>query len=137
MIANPVNPVRRAFRRYLFEFGASMAAYVVVICIRHWLLFGPMREAGEEWRTAVALLPFIPTVFVFAAVVRLLRRTDELYRRICIDSLAIAGGATALLAITYGLIESDQFPHLSAWWTYVTFMMAWLVAQFFVRRQYQ
>ena len=35
-----------------------------------------------------------------------------------------------------GLIESDRFPHLSAWWTWFTFSTAWLVAAFFVRRQY-
>jgi hypothetical protein len=96
-----------------------------------------MLHASERWQIVVALLPFIPVVFLFAAVVRLLRGTDELYRRIIVESLAIAGGATALLAVTYGLIESDHFPHLSAWWTYSTFMVAWLIAQFFVRRQYR
>ena len=137
MVANTVNPVKRACRRYILEFGASMTAYVAVVWVRNWLLYRPMHHASERWQIAVALLPFIPVVFVFAAVVRLLRGTDELYRRIIVDSLAIAGGATALLAVTYGLIESDHFPHLSAWWTYSTFMVAWIVAQFFVRRRYR
>jgi hypothetical protein len=137
MVVNTSNPVKRAYRRYRLEFGASMVAYVAVMFVRNWLLYGPMRHVGEYWQIVIALLPFLPMVFVFAAVVRLLRKTDELYRRICLDSLAIAGGATALLAVTYGLIESDHFPHLSAWWTYITFMVAWLIAQFFVRRQYR
>ena len=39
--------------------------------------------------------------------------------------------------MTYGLIEGGRFPHLSAWWTYVTFMAAWLIATLVVRRRYQ
>jgi len=132
-----VNPVKRAARRYFIEFGLAMAVYVVVIFLSRWLLHGPMRHASEAWQIAIALLPMIPVLGVFAAVVRLLRRTDELSRQICVDSLALAGGATALLAVTYGLIEGGRLPPLSAWWTYVTFMTAWLVATFFVRRRYQ
>jgi hypothetical protein len=137
MLGNTVNPVERVMRRYYVEFAAAMAAYVAVILLRHWLLHGPMRQADARWQLPVALLPLIPTLFVFAAIVRLVRRTDELFRRICIESLALAGGATALAAVTYGLIEGGQLPRLSAWWTYATFMVAWLVAISFVRRQYR
>src|SRR5580692_9831432 len=122
MAVKMINPVKRVARRYYIEFGVSMAAYVAVIFVRHWLLHGPMRHANHRWQIAIALLPVIPIIFVFAAIVRLVRGTDELYRRVCVDSLALAGGATALIAVTYGLIEGDYFPHLSAWWTYATFM---------------
>lgn len=137
MTSDAINPVKRAYRRYVIEFSASMVGYAGIMLLRNWLLAGLMRDAPQAWQLAVALTPFIPAVFIFAAIVRLVRATDELYRRICIDSLAIAGGATALLALTYGLIESDRFPHLSAWWTYAAFMVAWLIAQLFVRRQYR
>jgi hypothetical protein len=137
MVENAINPVRRAVRRYFVEFGISMAAYMATIFFSRWLLRGPMRHADELSQIAVALLPVIPFALVFAAIVRIVLRTDELNRRIYIESLALAGGATALLAVTYGLIEGDRFPHPSAWWTYVTFMIVWLVASFFVRRRYQ
>ena len=131
------NPVTRATRRYFLEFWISMTAYVAVMWLSRWLLHGRMRGASEAQQIAIALLPVIPTILLFAAIVRLVRRTDEFLRQVCVDSLAIAGGATALLAVTYGLIEGERFPHLSAWWTYVTFMVAWLVASWFVRRRYQ
>jgi hypothetical protein len=134
---NIVNPVKRATRRYFIEFGVSMAAYVVVIFVSRWLLRGPLQHASDGWQIAIALLPIVPTLFVFAAIVRVLRGIDELSRQVCVDSLAIAGGATALMAVTYGLIEGGRFPYLSAWWTYTTFMTAWLVATFFVRRRYR
>jgi hypothetical protein len=132
-----MNPVKRVRRRYAVEFAISMLAYLGVMAIRNRLLHGPLRHADKSWQIVIALLPLLPTCFVFTALVRLLRGTDELCRRVCVDSLALAGGATALIAITWGLIEGDFLPHLSAWWTYATFMVSWMVAAFFVRRRYQ
>lgn len=131
------NPVTTAWRRYSIEFAVAMVGYVAVMLLRNRLLHGPMRNASEPAQLAVALLPIVPTAFVFAAIVKLVRDTDELLRRIAIESLALAGGATALLAVTYGLIEGERLPRLSAWWTYITFMVAWIIAWLFVRRRYQ
>ena len=110
---------------------------MVVMAASRNLLHGRLRDASDGWQIAVAVMPIIPTLFMFIAIVRLIRRTDEFHRQVCVDSLAIAGGATALLAVTYGLIEGGRFPHLSAWWTYSTFMIAWLIASFFVQRRYR
>jgi hypothetical protein len=96
-----------------------------------------MRGVSNSWQLAIALSPLVPVVFVFIATVRCVLGMDEMMRRICVNSLAIAGGATALLSVTYGLIEGDSLPKLSAWWTYTTFMVAWLIASFFVRRRYR
>ena len=43
----------------------------------------------------------------------------------------------ALLAITYGFLETVGLPHLSAWFTYAAVMLAWIVAQPFVARRYR
>lgn len=132
-----VNPVSRAKRRYFVEFSVSITAYALAIAARHWLLQGPLEHAEKGWQIASALLPIIPAVFLFAAIVRWVRDADELYRRVCVDALAVAGGVTALLALTYGLIEGEHFPRVSAWWTYGAFMFAWFVAAFFVQRRYR
>jgi len=132
-----VNPATRACRRYNVEFGVAMATYLLAVYVSRKLLYGPMQHTNEGWQLTIALLPLIPVILMFAAIIRLVRGTDELLRRIIVDSLAIAGGMTALLAVTYGLIEGDRRPHLSAWWTYSTFMIAWLIATFFVRRRYR
>jgi hypothetical protein len=137
MATTPINPVRQAVRRYFIEFAISMTAYVATIWVSRSLLYGPMRTASPGWQYVVALLPLVPILLVFAAVVRYMLGVDELIRRMQVDSLALAGGATALIAAGYGLIEGDYAPKLSAWWTFVTFMMAWLIASFFVRRRYQ
>ena len=132
-----INPASRAFHRYYLEFVVSMTAYVAVLLVSRWLLDGTMVHASRSSQMVIALSPMIPVAFVFAAIVRCVLRMDELMRRICMDSLALAGGATALLAVTYGLIEGPALPKLSAWWTYSTFMTAWLVATIFVRRRYR
>jgi hypothetical protein len=84
-----------------------------------------------------ALLPLIPIAFVFAAIVRYMGSIDELQRRIQIESLSLAAGITALLAITYGFLETVGLPHLSAWYTYAAVMVAWIIAQPFVARRYR
>ena len=128
------NPTSAARRRYLIEFTLSMAAYVVIVlisvrAINHGL--------PDPWKLVFALLPLVPVAFVFAAIVRYMSSIDELQRQINIEALALAAGITALLAITYGFLETVGLPHLSAWFTYAAVMLAWLVAQPFVARRYR
>jgi hypothetical protein len=131
------NPNTRAMRRYFFELGFSIIAYTAVLYASRWLLVGTLRHATNGWQLAVALTPMIPVIFVFIAIVRCVLGVDELQRRIYVDSLAVAGGATALLLVAYGLIEGDHLPKLSVFWPFAVFMMIWLVASFVVRRRYQ
>ena len=127
------NPTSQAQRRYLTEFTIAMIAYVIV-------LFGTriyFRNLTGPLETVVALLPMVPVLFVFIAVVRWIAGTDEFQRRIAVESLAMAGGVTALLALTYGFVEGDPLPRPSAFWVWGVFATAWLVASFVLRRRYQ
>jgi hypothetical protein len=137
METRSINRVTRIYRRYVVEMGIAMAAYCGVMVASRHLLRSSMRDASGGVQIVLAALPVIPVLFLLIAIVRVVRGTDELQRQIYVESLAIAGGMTAMLAVTYGLIESERFPHLSAWWTYSTFMITWLIASFFVRRRYK
>ena len=129
------NPSTKAFRTYSGISGLSMIAYVIAIIVsRNFLNTHPGH--GPVF-FAIALLPLPAAIFVFVAVVRFILATDELQRRILVNSLALAGGVTALLAVTYGLIEGDDLPNPSAWCTYIVFMTSWLIAAFFVRDHYR
>ena len=110
-----------------------MAAYVVLIFFSRWI----WPQVPPSWRILIALLPVIPTIFVFVAIVRFTMAMDELQRNIVVHSLALAGGATALLSVTYGLLEGQVLPRPSAWCTYAVFMVCWLVASKFVSRRYR
>ena len=110
-----------------------MVAYVIVVLLSRWM----WHAANGPWKAAVALSPMIPAAFVFASIVRFILATDELIRQVAVDSLALAGGATALAAVTYGLIEGEGLPRPSAWWTYAALMVSWVVSGYFVRRRHQ
>ena len=111
-----------------------MAAYVVIVLISVRAI---NQGLHDPLRLVFALLPLVPVAFVFAAIVRYMSSIDELQRQITIESLALAAGITALLAITYGFLETVGLPHLSAWFTYAAVMVAWIVAQPFVARRYR
>jgi hypothetical protein len=117
-----------------------MIAYVIAIIVSRSFLIARAiahHPIANPWLIVVALLPIIPIIFVFIAIVRFVQATDELQRQIIVNSLALAGGATALLAVTYGLLEGDVLPRPSAWWTYEVFMISWIIAASFVRRHYR
>ena len=131
---SPSNPTTAANRRYALEFTLSMLAYAVVLIISIKAINHGLPPA---LKLLFALLPVVPVAFVFAAIVRYMGSVDELQRRIHIESLALAAGITALLAITYGFLETVGLARLSAWYTYAAVMIAWLVAQPFVARRYR
>lgn len=111
-----------------------MTAYAIVLCASILLFI----HLTGIWQVLVALMPIIPIGFLFAAFVRFLLRTDEFQRQIIVISLAMAGGATALLSVTYGILESFRIlPPPSAWLTWMTFMFGWAIASVFVRRRFR
>jgi hypothetical protein len=101
MIPNP-NPTAKARRSFL-----SMIAYVVAIIFSRNFLYA--HATYNPWHFAIALLPIIPVIGIFVAMVRYVLATDELQRRIIVNSSALAGGATVLLAVTYGLTRATTF----------------------------
>jgi O-antigen/teichoic acid export membrane protein len=131
----PNNPSVKALHAYFWWLGLSMIAYVITIIFSRNYLYA--HHLANPWRIVVALLPLIPVIGIFAAMVRYTLATDELQRQIIVNSSALAGGVTALLAVTYGLIEGDGIPHLSAWWAYIVFMISYMIAASFVRRHYR
>ncbi len=130
----PKNPTVRASRRYTIELSIGMSAYVVIlIATRFWLA-----SLAQPWLTIAALAPALPLLYAFFAVIRLLHDTDEFARKLIVESAAVAGGITAVLAATYGFAEGPHLlPHPSAWATWTTFMALWLIASFVIRVRYR
>ncbi len=129
------NPTVKAMHAYYWQFGVALMAYVIAIMASRNFLHSHPGDGPAH--VVIALLPIIPQIFLFAAIVRFVRATDELQRQIIVHSLALAGGVTALLAFAYSLIEGDSFPPPHAWWTYGTFLTSWVIASIFVRRHYR
>ncbi len=131
--AKPQNPTEAAKRQYKVRFTIAMIAYVAIVIP----VTAAANHAAGPWKIVLALTPLIPLVVVFVSAVQMIRGIDELERQIHIEALAIAAGVTALLAVTYGFLEVAHFPRPSAWFTYSTVLIAWLIATPFVSRKYK
>lgn len=115
------------------ELLAGTAAYIVILIGTRALL----RDVTGPLEIAVALAPVLPLIWIFIAALRLWQNTDEFNKQLMLQSLAIAGGVTAMLSVTYGFLESDVLPRPSAWWTYLAFMVSWGVASQIIRLRYR
>lgn len=85
-------------RRYAREFGAAMLAYVVFLLVAAWAL----GRVEPVWaRTALAMLPVAAVVLAARAVLRFVRDSDELQRRIHLEAFSL--GALVLCVGCFGL----------------------------------
>jgi hypothetical protein len=92
-------------RRYMREFIPAMTGYVVTLMASVWLL---KQVQDPALRAAIALAPVPFVALVLRAVVRHIRDTDELQRRIEVEAVSIA---TALVSLGYfaaGLLQSAK-----------------------------
>lgn len=131
---NPLSP-KIAARRYQTQMAVSLVMYMVVLSACLQFLKG---VSAGPWRIVLALLPLLPLLWAFRAVIQYLARADELQRRVQLEALSIAAGATAFLCLTYGFLEDlAGFPHLSMWWGFVVVDLVWGAAAFFLWRRYK
>jgi hypothetical protein len=114
--------MRGAGRAYVLEFGGAMALYAIVIVVSVALL---KAQPHAAWRVPVALAPVVPAALGVAAFVRLLGRMDDLQRRIQLEALGLAFGATSILTFAYGFLEGVGFPHLSWIWIFPFMVALW------------
>lgn len=98
-------------RRYVLELGAWFCAYALMLTGSLWLLRHGVE--GEVMRIAVSLSPMLPGIGVCWAILRQLRRMDELQQRLQLEALAIAFAGTALITFSYGFLENAGLPQLS------------------------
>lgn len=121
-------------RRYITEFGGSMAAYVVVLFLSRWILQG---DLPDPWVIPVALLPILPIPFAIWALMRAHRRLDELAQKVHFEALAFAFAGTALACVTYGFLEDSFAPPLSEFWVFTLMMVLLIIGKFFAKRHYR
>ncbi|MCW1983837.1 hypothetical protein VDG09_11860 [Xanthomonas campestris pv. raphani] len=105
-------------RRYYREFGIPMLLYVAVMLCWPTLL----ARVGPHWaRTLIALLPALLLMLVIRAVARFVRDSDEMQRRIELESIAIAAGLVSAAYMTGGFLQAAQLIDIPA-----TVAMLWV-----------
>jgi len=102
---------RALARRYYREFFPPMGAYVVVMLFWKRLL----DSVDALWlRAVVALLPAVLLALVIRAVARFVRDSDEMQRRIELESIAIAAGLICGCYMAAGFLQAAQVIAMSA-----------------------
>lgn len=120
-------------RTYAKEFGLAMVTYAATLVLSIVLINA---APTAPWRYAVALLPMIPAVGVLVAVLRQLRRMDELQRQIQFEALAFAFAGTALITFGYGFVENVGLPHLSWFFVWPIMAVLWVIGSAIAARRY-
>src|SRR5690554_3964357 len=95
--------MRHVHRRYLREFLPAMAAYVVVLLLSIWAL---RYVDATALRVLLAWARVLPVALAVRAIVRFVRDSDELDKRILLEAFALAALALTLGSFSLGLLVS-------------------------------
>ena len=128
--------MRKGSLRVILEVGAAMVAYSVVLVLVMSLRF--LRENPDSpWLIPVAVAPVIPIVFIMLAVIRFVRRMDELQRRIHLEAVIISFLAAMMFCITYGFLENVGFPPFNTMFVGVGMAMFYAITRLLVQWKYR
>lgn len=114
---------RQISTRYMWEVMAGAVGFLVTFLFIPQFFSPASASLGS---ILLALIPLIPVLWIMIALVRHIRRIDELQRGIVQLSLAIAFAATMLIAFTIALLSTAgvtvQYPE---WWVFIGGMGIW------------
>lgn len=109
-------------RRYGFEMLGGFLAYAIVLSVSLSFLKG---YPESSWRIPFSLAPVIPIAFMMGAVIRGVRRMDEMHKQIQLEALVFAFCATMFLSISYGFLENVGFPSVNWMWVGFSMVALW------------
>lgn len=116
---------QQAQRRFLKEFGAAMALYLILLT---GSVYAGIRLEPGALRTALLITPMLAVLLIIRAAVRQIRRSDEFIRKSTIEHLGVAAIVTAGVTFTYGFLELAGFPKLSMFFVWPLMAAAWVGA---------
>ena len=125
-------------RRYLREFLPAMAGYVVTLGASLWLL----RIVEEPvLRAMLALLPVPPVALAVRAIIRHIRDSDELQRRIELEAVSVATALVSMLYFAGGLLQMAKVIDIPSgqamFWVFPLVCMTYGLAKAFVAGRYR
>lgn len=123
-----------AAKRYLKEFGSSMAAYSLMVPVSVWLLKG---RQHTPLGYGIAFLPIIPSAFALWAFLRFFRDMDELQRRIQLEAVAFSFLATSFITLTWAFLQNAGLPRFDVSWVAPLLIMLWGIGTGIAKRRYE
>lgn len=101
-----------------------MLAYALVLAVPLLLLAHGIDSSAAA--IAVTLAPMIPAIFLCCSIVGVIRRLDEMQRRLQLGAFALAFAGTALITFSYGFLENVGRPKLSAFAVWPVMCGLWI-----------
>jgi hypothetical protein len=92
---------------------------------------------GSPWRTPVLLAPVIPGLFLALGVVNIVRRLDEMNRKIILESTAVAFAVTLFSTVPLGLLEMGDVLEVNLVYFSTLMTLVWLAAKWIIARRYE
>lgn len=130
--------MRPVQRDYLRRFLPAMLAYAVVLIAA---MFALRHVEATLLRALIALTPLLPIALAAGAMLRFLRDSDELERRVELEAMALAAlllttGSLALgLLVSAGLLEVDVGQVLL--WIMPAYLFLYGICATFMARRYR
>jgi len=125
--------MKKAEKQYMVRFLISMWVYVLVLLMA---VFFVNANCDSALRFPVMLLPAVPIFFALLAFANYFETMDELQKRIQLYALALSVGGTAMIAMTYGLLELVGAPHLSWVWIFPLIVGLWGLGFYIASRRF-
>lgn len=123
--------------RYLREFLPAMFGYVVALSLSLWLL---RSIEGGLLRAVVALLPLPPIALALRAMIRYIRDSDELQRRIELEAVSVATAGVSLAYMGGGFLQLakvvDVPSGVAMIWVFPLVCLLYGIAKAVVARRY-
>ena len=125
-------------RRYYREFVPPMTLYFVVV-----MGWKPLLHAIDAiaLRVLVALLPALLMALVIRAVARYVRDSDEMQRRIELESIGLAAGVVSTVYMTAGFLQSAKLIAIGATsamlWVFPLLCVSYGLTKVFIARRFQ
>ncbi|HEU4991236.1 MAG TPA: hypothetical protein VFT52_01930 [Luteimonas sp.] len=125
-------------RRYLREFLPAMGGYVLALGASLWLL----KQVEEPvLRAMLALLPVPPVALAVRAIIRYIRDSDELQRRIELEAVSVATALVSMLYFAGGLLQMAKVIDIPSgqamFWVFPLVCMTYGLAKAFVAGRYR
>lgn len=117
-------------RKYWWELGGAMTAYVIVLFAAIPLM---TRSDDLLVRSLLILMPMVPLILATVAIYRHVQRMDEFQRLQSFKVIAISAAGTALLSIAYGFLELAGLPKLSMMAVWPVMGTIWLTTNLLLR----
>ena len=121
-------------KRYLIEFGGSMAAYSALVPLSMRFLHGHEHTALGY---CIAFVPIIPSSFALLAFLRYFRGLDELQRRIQLEAVGFSFLGTCFITLTWAFQQNAGLPRFDVSWVAPLLIALWGIGLGIAKRRYE